>query len=256
VPNALRPAKSTSPDALLIALVAGDSGLTRRGLSALARIRARQREIMRGSRGALVKVAPREQPPMIDFGQVGADSPLTADFHTLLVLELTREFPESAGPLRALLAARRGGLDLTLLAGALWRTDGDKVFATAANRHKFSARLMSATLWVALKPLYEGVAAACARHFDLGDGGLDCPACGGTPWAVCGEQARCAVCETVWPMPRGEWVPIPGPQPRGARRMCNPVTGQRVVELGPDLFPGACDFGPFIELLRRLESAP
>ncbi len=255
MPNASPPRKSSNPDALLIALVAGDSGLSRRGLGALLRLRTLQREIMRGSRGAFVKIEPQENPPLLELGQIGRDSPLAADYHSLVVLELAREFPEHGERLRNLLDARRHGQDLAALATALWREDGAEAFMKGGGQYAFDPHLMAATLWIALKPLYETVAQAFARHFELPQGGLDCPACGGPPWARCDDRLRCGVCESVWTSDApGNWRKLEGPQPRGAHRYYNPHTGQRIIELEPLLFEDAYDNGPFIELLQTLEA--
>ncbi|MBK8207835.1 MAG: hypothetical protein IPK87_13755 [Planctomycetes bacterium] len=248
-------AKPSRPDDdLLIALLAGDSGISRRGLLALRSLRMRQREIMSGSRGALVKIEPRPQAPFLDLGQVGRDSPLAADYHSLLVLELCRDFPEHAGALQALLDARRAGLDLSILAAALWQEFGQDEFFKSAETHNCDPHLLAATLWLALKPLFESVAAAFARHFDLPQESPDCPACGGPPWARCDKMLRCAVCETTWQadLP-GPWRDAEGPQPRGAKRRYHAQNAQRIVDLDETLFTQAFDTGPFIELLQILE---
>ncbi|MBX3460139.1 MAG: hypothetical protein KF696_09310 [Planctomycetes bacterium] len=256
--NALPRAKPGKPDdALLLALLAGDSGLGRCGLSALLELRRRQREIMAGSRGALVRLEPAAAAPFLELGQIGRDSPLVADYHSLLVLELCRHFPAHGHSLRGLLGARRSGLDLSTLSLSLWREFGQDQFFKAADEHGIDPHLLAATLWLALKPLYEGVALALARHFDLPQGGRDCPACGGPPWAMCEGRLRCAVCETAWQavLP-GPWREVEGPQARGARRLYHAESAQRMCELDESLFETAFDPGPFIELLALLEKPP
>jgi hypothetical protein len=227
VANASPPAKSSRPDdALLIALLAGDSGLSRRGLTALWRIRQRQREIMRGSRGAFVKIKPRKAAPFLDLAQVSRDTPLTEDYHRLITLELAREFPERMERGRPGRIKRAGG---------------------ARSIHE-------ATLRLALKPLYEAVADAFRNHFELPAGGESCPVCGGAPWARCGEHLRCGTCESVWrgQLP-GEWRQAPGPQARGAERLEGPE-GRRLIELEVGLFAQAFDPSPMVSVLRELDT--
>lgn len=256
--NALPRAKPGRPDdRLLIALLAGDSGLGRRGLAALNELRARQREIMAGSRGALVRLEPNADPPFLQLGQIGRDSPLAADYHSLLVLELCRHFPEHGTRLRAVLEARRNGLDLSRLCAALWAEFGQDAFFKAGDEHSLDPHLLAATLWLALKPLYEAVSAAFARHFDLPHGGSECPSCGGPPWARCGTRLRCGVCEGTWQGEvEGTWLEAEGPQPRGAKRLYHADNAQRLCELDESLFTEAFDPGPFIELLALLEKPP
>jgi hypothetical protein len=245
--------RTSEPLALLVGLLAGDSGLSRRRLEALLRLRRRQLEMIEGSRGAFVKLVPREHPPLLDLAQLGADSPLVVDYHSLFVLELLDLFPEHTGPLGALADARRGGLDVSMLAAALWSPDGDEQFKRAAQEHKCRPHLLASTLWLALKPLYEAVAEVCLRHFELPGGGAECPVCGGPPWARDGKQLRCGVCETAWQaeLP-GPWRNAEGAQPRGAQRLYHTKTGARLTELEADLFDHAFDPGPYVELLQAL----
>lgn len=239
---------------LLVALVAGDSGLSRRGLTALTRLRARQLEIQQGSRGAFVKLVPNAAPPLLSLGQIGRDSPLSCDYHSLVVLELAREFPAHGAALRGLIDARRHGLDLPALAFALWQDDGDTHFESACRPFGCDPHLLAATLCLALKPLYELVARSFSQHFELPQGGTECPVCGGTPYARCGELLRCAVCEQVWQgeLP-GPWREVEGPQATGARRIYQSQTGQRLLELEESLFAESFNTAMFVELLLALE---
>lgn len=253
--NASPPAKSSKPDdALLIALLAGDSGLSRRGLTALWRLRQRQREIMRGSRGAFVKVKPRKQAPFLDLGQIGRDSPLTADYHSLVVLELAREFPEHGDALRSLLDARRAGLDASTLAEALWQPEGAATIDEAAARYNCDGAMLAATLRIALKPLYESVAEAFLRHFPAPAGGATCPVCGGPPWARRDDELKCSSCESIWQgAATGDWRPSDGVQPRGARRFENSESTHRLIELEDALFAQAYEVSSAKEFLLALE---
>jgi len=246
------PGTSENP-ALLVGLLAGDSGLGRRGLDALVRLRRRQREMAAGSRGAFVKLVPREAPPLLDLAQVGRDSPLAVDYHSLFVLELLDLFPEHSVRIGRLADARRAGVDLAALAEALWTPDGDEAFRAAGREYELEPHLLAITLWLALKPLYEAVASACLRHFELPQGGHECPACGGPAWARSGERLRCGVCETAWhaELP-GPWHEAEGVQPRGARRLYQGQTGARLIELDESLFDDAFDPGPYVELMQGL----
>lgn len=254
-PHAKVSRRRLDPLALVISLTAADSGLSRRAMAALLRLRQRQLETIERSRGALVKILPREQPPLLDLGAVGRDSPLTADYHSLAVLQLITDFPERGTELRALLDARRHGLDLQALAEALWREDGGDAFAAAATRHGLDPHLLAGTLWVALKPLYEAVAAASLRYFELPGGGDDCPVCGGPPWARSGDRLQCAVCESHWDSElKGRiFRTSEGLQPRGAARLYDAASGQRLLELEDALMAHAFDSGPLIELLQLLD---
>lgn len=224
-------------------------------MHALSRLRVRQVEAMQGARGAFVKLQPREGPPWLELAVVGRDSPLVADFHSLVVMQLITDFPESAPDLRAILEARRGGLDLNALAFALWRDDGGIELKAQAAKYKLEPHVLAGTLWCALKPLYESVANAFARHFDLAQDMQECPVCGGTPWARCGGQLRCAVCETIWDaeLTGRSFLSAEGPQARGALRLYDSISGARLMELDSALFAHAFDTGPIIELLQLLD---
>jgi ribosomal protein S27AE len=238
---------------LLVGLLGGDSGLGRRGLEAIVRIRHRQLETLAGSSGAFVKLLPRQSTPLLDLARLGAGSPLTTDYHSLFVLELIDLFPEHAAALGALAQARRNGLDLPGLARALYAPDADAMFHDAASEHACDARLLRLTLQLALKPLFEGVAAACRRHFEVPSGGEQCPICGGQPWARAGDRLRCGVCETDWQaeLP-GHWSESGGVQPKGARRLVRNADGMQIAELDAGLFGAAFDPDPYIELLKHL----
>lgn len=238
----------------MIALLAGDSGLSRRGLSAMWRLRQRQREIMRGSRGAFVKIKPRAKAPFLDLGQISRDSPLTADYHSLIVLELAREYPEHGDALRALLEARRAGLQLSPLAQALWQDDGAGTLAQAALDYGCDAAMLSATLRLALKPLYESVAEAFLRHFPAPAGGTMCPVCGSRPWARSGAELKCSSCESIWAGEAdGEWHLRQGVQPRGAIRYQAAESTHSLIELEDALFAQAYDTSIAAAFLLALE---
>jgi hypothetical protein len=254
-PHAKPSTRRLDPLALVISLTAADSGLSRRGMLALQRLRQRQLETIERSRGAFVKIQPRPAPPLLDLGAIGRDSPLTSDYHSLIVLELVTDFPERGAELRALLDARRHGLETGALAGALWLSDGGDEFRAVAGKFKLDPHLLAGTLWVALKPLYESVAAAAIKHFDLPAGGSDCPVCGGPPWARSGDQLVCAVCETRWQgdLAKRQFRAADGPQASGATRLYDTVSGQRLVDLEDALLAHAFDPGPLIELLQLLD---
>jgi len=219
-------------------------------------LRARQLQAVRGASGAFVKVEPRQAAPWLDLAAIGRDSPLVADFHSLLVMQLMTDFPESAEPLRAQLAARRGGLNINELAFALWRDDGGEALKAAAHAHRLEPHLLAGTLWAALKPLYEAVTAAWNRYFELEAGSDSCPVCGGPAWARCGTDLKCAVCESAWQgAPNGRtYLAAEGPQARGATRLYDSTDGTRLLELDAALFAHAFDPGPLIELLQLLDT--
>jgi hypothetical protein len=126
----------------------------------------------------------------------------------------------------------------------------------AAADHGVDPHLLAGTLWVALKPLYESVAAACVQHFALPGGGGDCPVCGGPPWARSDDRLICAVCETHWQgnLSQRRFRTAEGPQAKGATRLYDAVSGQRLTELDNALLAHAFDPGPLIELLQLLDS--
>lgn len=254
-PHASSTPRRLDPVALVIGLTAPDTGLSRRGMSALHRLRMLQLRTMDRSRGAFVRIEPNGQPPLLDFGGIGRASPLTHDYHSLVVLELVADFPERGEELRALLQARRARLDVSSLAEALWRDDGGDVIAAAARQHGLDPHLLAGTLWVALKPLYESVAAAFTRHIPPPGGGEDCPICGGPAWARCGGQLRCAVCETMWSCDTSQrkYRAAEGPQARGANRLYDADSGLRLMDLEDALIEHAFDSGPLIELLQLLD---
>lgn len=259
--NALRRAKSSKVDdvALVVSLTAGDSGLSRRGMAGLLRLRRAQRQVIEQSRGALVKLRAGERArPLLDMAAACADSPLVGDYLSLFLLQLIADFPEQGKPLRAILHARRDGLDVSAATRALWHPQGQTQLAAIARKHKLDAALLAATLWVALKPLCEAVAKAFTRHIETPQGAPDCPICGGPPWARQGKQAKCAICETSWQarLEAGLWHTSEGPQAQGARRVYHSRTGQRLVEFDKQLFKPAFHTGPMIELIRLLESSP
>jgi hypothetical protein len=238
---------------LLVGLLAGDSGLGRRSLEAIVRLRQRQLAMREGSRGAFVKLEPLQGTPLLDLAALAADSPLTTDYHSLFVLALIDLFPEHAAALGALAQARRAGLDLPALARGLHEPGTH--FEQAATAHGCDAHLLRLTLQLALKPLFEGVAAACRQHFDVPAGGENCPMCGAQPWAQGGDRLRCGVCETEWAgvLP-GEWTESEALQPQGARRLVRNADGVHIIELDPGLFGTAFHTGPYIELLKHLAS--
>jgi hypothetical protein len=265
VANALRRAKSSRVDevALVISLTAGDSGLSRRGMGALLRLRRSQLQVIEQSRGALVRIQPapktpasRRNTPLLNLGNTCAESPLVGDYLSLFLLQLVADYPEQGEPLRAILHARRDGLDASSAVRALWHEDGRARMAGVAGSLNLDPALLAATLWVALKPLCEAVARAFTRHMEPTDGGTDCPICGGPPWARQGKQARCAICETTWQasFEHGLWQTSEGPQAKGARQVYHSKTGQRLVEFDKQLFKPAFHTGPMIELIRLLEA--
>jgi hypothetical protein len=257
VANASHPARVSTPSLeLFISLAAADSNLSRRGMHALLRLRSRQLEAVRGARGAFVKLEPRDGPPWLELAVVGRDSPLAADFHSLLVMQLITDFPEQADDLRAILQARRNGLDVNALSYALWRDDGGESLKAAAAEHDLDPHLLAGTLWAALKPLYEAVSAAFTRHFELPEHAAECPVCGGTPWARCGGDLRCGVCETTWraDLAGRSFLSAEGAQARGALRLYDSASGARLMDLDTALFAHAFDSGPLIELLQLLDA--
>ena len=255
-PQAKPSARRLDSLALLISLTGADSGLSRRGMLALLRLRQCQLAIKHGSRGALVKIEPSDVPPLLNLGAVGRDSPLTADFHSLVVLQLIADFPERGTELRALLSARRNGLDLSALAGALWDADGAHEFERASRDHGLDQHLLAGTLWVALKPLYESVASAFTRHVTPPSGGDICPVCGGPIWARCDGEVICAICESRWSrdLRAHSFLAAEGPQARGVSRLYDAATGHRLVDVETALLAHAFDAGPLIELLQLLDS--
>lgn len=274
--NALRRAKSSRLDdvALVVSLTAGDSGLSRRGMASLLRLRRAQKQVIEQSRGALVRVRPggieglralsglpvtrNTSRPLLDMAATCAESPLSGDYLSLFLLQLIADFPEQGKPLRAILHARRDGLDVSAATRALWHAQGQSQLAAIARKHKLDPALLAATLWVALKPLCEAVAKAFTRHIETPKGAPDCPICGGPPWARQGRQAKCAICETPWlaGFEPGLWQTSEGPQAEGARRIYHGKTGQRLVEFDKPLFKPAFHTGPMIELIRLLEQGP
>lgn len=257
--SALRRAKSSrvDPVALVVSLTAGDSGLSRRGMVCLQRLRRSQLKVMQQSRGALVRVRASRR-PMLDLAAAAAESPLLGDFVSLFSLQLIDDYPEQGKALRAILHARPS-LDITrAAAAALWRPRGRHEIAALARKARVNAPLLAAILWVALKPLCEAVARAYLRHVDAPAGGIDCPVCGGPAWARHAKMARCALCETQWraDFEPGPWRRAEGLQARGAGQMYHPGSGRRLVQFDARLFEAAFHVGPMIELVRLLEKSP
>jgi len=256
VASALRRAKSSrvDPVALVISLTAGESGLSRRGMACLGRLRRSQLQVMQQSRGALVRVRASRR-PMLDLAAAATESPLLADFVSLFSLQLIDDYPEQGKALRAILHAR-AELEFTRsAAAALWRPEGRHEIAALARKAKVNAPLLTGILWVALKPLCEAVARAYLRHVDAPAGGADCPVCGGPAWARRGKLARCALCESRWQadFEPGPWRTAEGLQARGAKVVYNAGTGSRLVQFDARLFETAFHIGPMIELVRLLE---
>lgn len=274
--NALRRAKSSRPDrqdhvALVVSLTAGASGLSRRGMACLLRLRRSQLKVIEQSRGALVRLRPGSieglrmlsgspvtrvtARPLLDMAGTCADSPLAGDYLSLFLLQLIADYPERGDALRAILHARRDGLPMDAAIGALWQPDGAKTLGGIGRKQGLDPALLAATLWVALKPLCEAVAVALARHVDMPAGTVDCPLCGGPAWARFGRKAACAICETRWQarFEPGLWQSMDGPQAEGARQVYHSATGQRLVEFDRGLFAHAFHAGPMIELIRLLE---
>lgn len=279
--NALRRAKSSRPDlhdnvALVVSLTAGASGLSRRGMACLLRLRRSQLNVIAQSRGALVRLrqtdlgvegvrhpfgqtaARKGARPLLDIAATCAESPLAGDYLSLFLLQLIADYPERGELLRAILHARRDGLPMVAAIGALWQPDGAQALARIARKHDLDPALLAATLWVALKPLCEAVAGALVRHTDLPAGTPECPLCGGPAWARHARKAACAICETRWQarFQPGLWQTMEGPQAQGARQVFHGTTGQRLVEFDRGLFGHAFHAGPMIELIRLLEAYP
>lgn len=255
--NALRRAKSSRPDAvaLIVALCAGGSGLSRRGMTCLLKLRRAQLRLIEQSRGALVRVTARKQPPLLNLAAC-ADSPLAGDFLSLIVLELAAEYPEREGPLHAILRARRDGFDVAKAAKSLWEAEGAAMIAAQCRTTGISARLLTGALWAALKPLCESVARAYLRHVDAPRGTADCPVCGGPAYARNAGRARCAVCETTWhaeKQPRA-WVDSPLARIEGAQLRYHRSTGEQTRAFDRELFEAAFHAGPLVELVRMLEA--
>lgn len=226
-------------------------------MAALTKLRHSQLRTMRASRGAFVKIVPRESPPLLDLAGVGRESPLTHDYLCLFALQLIADFPERAPGLRAILLARRTGMNIDKLVDAMWREDGREVLVNTALSFMLDPDLLAGTLWTALKPLCEAVAIAFGRHFEVPDGGEDCPVCGGPPWAICNDRARCGVCETVWRpgFDTGRMRQAEGAQAEGAARVYDTRTARKLFDLDESLFEHAFDPGPFIGLLSLLDPA-
>jgi hypothetical protein len=256
VANALRRAKSSRPDAvaLIVALCAGGSGLSRRGMTCLLKLRRAQLSLIEQSRGALVRVTARKNPPLLNLAAC-ADSPLVGDFLSLILLQLVAEYPERGDALHAILRARRDGFDVANAAKAVWEVDGAATIAAQCRDARINSRLLTGALWAALKPLCESVARAYLRHVDAPRGTPDCPLCGGPAYARQGSRARCAVCETAWhaeKQPRG-WVDAPQ-RIQGAQLRYHRKTGEQTRAFDRELFEAAFHAGPLVELVRILET--
>lgn len=241
-------AKCLKPDPfdLCLALVTSGEDMTRRSSDALVRVMRRMNDLVRDAHGAFVRVTPNDSPPWLDLGAVGADAPMTRDFYSLLVLDLARLFPERGDDL---LPLRRVG-DLSDAARAFWSLDSNALTATC-DAHDLNAALFEGVLWLALKPLYESVAAAFARHTDIGTLDDACPICGAPPWAVCDGHARCGVCETTFEY-TSKLLPSRGVVARGAARVFD-TQARPLFELDPDLFHVARNPAPVVDLVQSLE---
>ena len=245
-----------------------DRAIGARSMRALVKLRHDQLEMMQHSRGALVKIQPADERPFLDLAQIGGDSPLTADYHSLTLLRLIEEFPERQRPLTSILDARRAGLDVQELARVLPQAGaaGAEKAAGQATAEQFEASglwLLEATLRVALKPLYEAAARAFQRLIQVQGEFSECPLCGGSAWARHGGMHRCAVCETQWEWgtgcpacKNGEMRRVGGIQARGALLLCCGSCGHRLRELDAELFPHAFNPGPLVDLLVALASEP
>jgi hypothetical protein len=241
--------------ALIVALCAGNSGLSRRGMTCLLKLRKAQLNLIEQSRGALVRVTARKHPPLLNMAAC-ADSPLVGDFLSLVVLQLAADYPERGEPLHAILRARRDGFDVSAAARALWDADGAATIAARCRKAGIHSRLFTASLWLALKPLCEAVARAYLRHVDAPGGTADCPVCGGPAYARAGTQASCAVCETAWQaetQPRA-WVDAPVSRIEGAQLRYHRHTGGQERHFDRALFKTAFHAGPLVELVRMLET--
>ncbi|MCC6574131.1 MAG: hypothetical protein IT462_10085 [Planctomycetes bacterium] len=242
-------------------LAAPCHGLTPAGIRALLKLRQTQLAARAGATGALVRVEVRNE--RLDLRSAGRGTPLISDFHSLICLQLIESFPARAGDLRALLAARRkskGPLDLDELVDALWDKDGGAALDDAARKHRLSRPLLAATLWAAVKPLYEATALAYLRHLDPPLVGAQCPVCSGAPYARQVDDWLCSVCETAWPASRvcpacagDHWHEAEGIQPQGARRLYCGGCGKAMAEYeGGDAFNDVFDLGPPVELMKQL----
>lgn len=249
------------PLEFFVYLAAPCHGVSPAGIRAVLKLRQTQLAAREGARGALVRVKVADE--RLDLRSAGRGTPLIGDFHSLVCLQLIESFPARAPALRALLGARRQGLDLDALVDALWEPAGGDDLDRAANTHGLERPLLAETLWAALKPLYEATAQAYLRHLDPEVRGGQCPVCAGAPYARQGREWLCSICETAWPATGacpscgGEhWRTQAGIQPLGARRLYCAGCGKTLAEYGEGRdFADVFDLGPPVSLMRHLEQS-
>ena len=207
--------------------------------------------LKKSSRGALVKLQPRESAPWLDAAKICVDSPLIVDYFSVLLNRIGSLFPEQRHMFAAIQQARRDGLDTGELLVGLWNSD--ESISTLTEQHGLNTRLTAAVLWLAAKPLIEAVAEGFTQHFPTEGEHANCPVCGGPAWAYHGQRARCSLCESVWQISEEPRVRLfPGVQPTGAKRGVDENSGRQVYLLDADLFETSTDPGVLVSVIQLL----
>lgn len=253
--SALQQGKSLKPKVdplrLSTALLVGGTGLSARRLRAVVQLRELMNSLKLGSKGALVKLKPRDVPPWLDAKQVCIDSPLITDYFSILLNKLSALFPEAQLELTAIQQARRSGLSVNELTSALWNSDD--ALEVLTRQHSLRPRLTAAILWLAIKPMLEAVSEAFIRHFPVAESHSSCPVCAGPAWAYHGESAKCSLCETTWQSTAPPAILLlAGVQPTGAKRGFEKSSGRQVYLLDAELFETSTDLGVLLSVIQLL----
>lgn len=194
-------AAAVDPLELFVTLVAGEENLSVNEARALLRLRRAQLAARDGAKGALVRVALQGN-QRFDLKSSASSSVLLEDFFSLVLLQLIEDFPSRERELRALLHAKRKGMDIIPVSQAVWSTDSALAerWVTTARRFGVDAGLLGGVVAVAMHPLFEAIGSSISRHTRKAIlSGQDCPICGAPPYCWHGNNYRCCICESAWP---------------------------------------------------------
>ncbi len=257
--NALQQEKHSKPKVdslrLATALLVGGSGLTARDVRAIVHLRELMDSLKAGSKGALVKLQPRDTAPWLDVAQICVDSPLIADYFAILLNKLAELYPKSLLTLTSIQHARRDGLSVVEITKALWESDDS--LEVLMRQYNLPSRLTAACLWLAIKPMLETVSGAFQKHFPIQGQHDSCPICAGPAWAYHRESAKCSLCECTWQTSSALSIKLfSGVQPRGAKRGFDESSGRQVYLLDADLFETSTDPGVLVSVIQTLAIGP